>query len=256
MLITEAMIFPESINETDNAEILARMARNANPLLEQMNQIVFFKNTSFQYVDCNNRLIEFSRLNNKKMILGREDYDLPWAEDTDFYRMVDKEILNQKEKRSIMQVRVASGEKIAAIQDKKPLKNPYTGEIIGIMAMMLEVHTSKMNEFITNIKERDKRIVGDEKKLPKNYFFQQYDQYNLSPREIECLFYMIRGMTIKQIANILKKSPRTIEKFMLGIKKKMGCQHKTEIIERAYNENLISLVPETINIDSFNEYLR
>lgn len=55
------------------------------------------------------------------------------------------------------------------------------------------------------------------------------DQYFLSQREHECLKYFASGKTIKQIAQFLKLSPRTVEHYIENVKNKMGVSTKTEL---------------------------
>ncbi len=244
------------IDIADPTERLERIINNASPLLEQMNQIIFIKNTHFQYVDCNKKLVVFSRLGDKKRIIDLEDYDLPWAEDTQYYRKIDQAVLGGHEEKILMAVRVASGEKITAIQNKKAIKDPHTGKAIGIVATMTEIQDITLHDFLSNIKAADSKNLPDFGKVPVNYSIQQPNKYNLTPREFECLFYVLRGMTYKMIADMLKISPRTVEKFICGIKYKMGCTYKTELIEKSMKDGLTDLIPPSVSMNGVNMYLK
>lgn len=237
-------------------QTLIRIVDNARDLLEQMNQIIFIKDRFFRYVDCNKKLVDFSRLNHKNRIIGQEDYNLPWAEDTDFYRKIDKDVLNGHEMKVLMAVRVASGEKICALQNKKAIKDPHTGEIIGIVASMTEISDASINEFLQNIKAKDTQILSDVGRIPLNYPIKHPDKYNFTTREFECLFYILRGHTCKMIADVLNISPRTVEKFILSVKHKMGCNYKTELIEKSIKDGLIDLIPPGINVHGVNLYMK
>ena len=48
------------------------------------------------------------------------------------------------------------------------------------------------------------------------------DNIRLSKRETECIYYLIRGMTIKRIAQTLKLSPRTVESYIKNIKNRIS----------------------------------
>ena len=54
---------------------------------------------------------------------------------------------------------------------------------------------------------------------------------HLSPREAECVFFLLRGHTIKEVANILDLSPRTIEFYLKNIKTKLSCNKKREVLD-------------------------
>lgn len=57
----------------------------------------------------------------------------------------------------------------------------------------------------------------------------------LSARELECLFYISSGKTMKSIANIMSISPRTVEVHIQSIKRKTNTHYKAEL------SNLINL---------------
>lgn len=54
----------------------------------------------------------------------------------------------------------------------------------------------------------------------------------LSKREAECLYFLLRGNTAKNIANILRLSPRTVEHYLENVKMKFNVRTKTELIEK------------------------
>lgn len=57
----------------------------------------------------------------------------------------------------------------------------------------------------------------------------------LSNREIECLFYISSGKTMKNIAKVMSISPRTVEMHINAIKRKTNINYKADL------SNLISL---------------
>lgn len=65
----------------------------------------------------------------------------------------------------------------------------------------------------------------------------------LSLRELECFFHLIQGKTAKIIAEELHRSIRTIETHIRNIKSKLHLEHIRDIIEYAYELQLISLSP-------------
>jgi DNA-binding CsgD family transcriptional regulator len=65
----------------------------------------------------------------------------------------------------------------------------------------------------------------------------RFNLNKLSPRECECIRYMMRGMTTKQIAAVLCLSPRTVEGYIANVKNKLNCKNRYEIISKVLGEN-------------------
>jgi DNA-binding CsgD family transcriptional regulator len=55
-------------------------------------------------------------------------------------------------------------------------------------------------------------------------------QVILSEREKVCLHYLSEGLTMKEIAQKLMLSPRTVETYLERIKKKLNCKTKADVI--------------------------
>ena len=56
---------------------------------------------------------------------------------------------------------------------------------------------------------------------------------HLTQRQIDCLIHLVKGKTIKQIAQALYLSAKTVEHYLNAIKSKMGAQDRSEVIEKA-----------------------
>lgn len=66
--------------------------------------------------------------------------------------------------------------------------------------------------------------------------------FNLSPRQQECLFYLIRGQTAKQIAKQLGCSHRTVEAHIDHIKNKFKCTTKGDLINMAFEDGSVDVL--------------
>ncbi|MEK6731838.1 MAG: helix-turn-helix transcriptional regulator [Pseudomonadota bacterium] len=60
--------------------------------------------------------------------------------------------------------------------------------------------------------------------------FCRYQDLVFSRREVECIYYLIRGLSAKQIGRILNLSSRTIETHVYNIKKKIGGRKKSDVV--------------------------
>ena len=70
-------------------------------------------------------------------------------------------------------------------------------------------------------------VLGMSQKIHINYIS------NLSKRQKECLYYLTRGMTIKQIAKVLLLSPRTVEFYFDNLRTKLNCHSRSELVSKA-----------------------
>jgi DNA-binding CsgD family transcriptional regulator len=61
------------------------------------------------------------------------------------------------------------------------------------------------------------------------------NEVHLTKREIECLSYITKGYTAKQIAQVLGISYRTVEEYIANIKEKTGATSKAQLIEIGVN---------------------
>jgi len=68
--------------------------------------------------------------------------------------------------------------------------------------------------------------------------FELKNDAKLTKREIECACWLSSGKTINEIAEILCKSPRTIEHHITSVKEKLNCAKATEIPQKLNNTHL------------------
>ena len=73
---------------------------------------------------------------------------------------------------------------------------------------------------------------------PQNNFshaniLPQSDTNRLSKRELDCLYYFVKGMTAKKIAICMSLSNRTVEKHIETIKKKLNANSRIDLYEKA-----------------------
>lgn len=61
---------------------------------------------------------------------------------------------------------------------------------------------------------------------------RELDGVYLSKREIDCIYQLVKGRTIKMTAKILELSPRTVEYYLENIKAKLKVNSKAELIHK------------------------
>ena len=56
---------------------------------------------------------------------------------------------------------------------------------------------------------------------------------HLTDQQLECLFHLVKGKTIKKIAVAMNLSHRTVEHYLENVKAKLGCKTREDLIEYA-----------------------
>ena len=76
------------------------------------------------------------------------------------------------------------------------------------------------------------RRCPQRKVLRKVYFIgASYPGVYLTRREAQCLVFMVRGYTLKEIGSRLGLSARTIECYARGVRVKFACSSRARLIE-------------------------
>lgn len=67
-----------------------------------------------------------------------------------------------------------------------------------------------------------------------------YKAYPLTPREIECFYWLIQGKSAEEIGIIIGISRRTVEKYIKSMKIKYNCAKVTQLIYQLTKRGLIN----------------
>ncbi len=71
------------------------------------------------------------------------------------------------------------------------------------------------------------------------YVDPPYDGVYFTQREAECLFYLMRGMTIVATAAMLELSPRTVEFYVKNMRIKMNALSKSDLLDRLHEVDFL-----------------
>jgi|SRR5579862_557689 len=184
---------------------------------------VGWKDKEFRHLGCNNNLANSLNLKFPEDIIGLKDSDLPTHTEQDirFHLENDKLALAGK----TIKV-VHSYQDLFYFITKKPLKD-INERTIGVIYHCQELANP---DFFFHLNRMDKKYLLRNK--DRSYFNIQSDHnpFQLSQRQKECVFYMLRGKTTKQIAEILNLSKRTVDFYIENIKNKIACHAKSELL--------------------------
>lgn len=177
-----------------------------NILISMKDAYVFWKNNDSRFLGCNQKFLSSTGCGSSQDFIETNDYEMPWAQTcAASYIHDDQNIIktgipriNYRE----LQQQLDGTTKTVLIS-KIPLYNKYS-QIAGVLG------------FYTDISSKE--VIAD---------------MGLSFGQLECLRYLARGMTAKQIAKVLGLSNRTVEFYLENIKDKFKCESKSDLISKA-----------------------
>jgi DNA-binding CsgD family transcriptional regulator len=89
-------------------------------------------------------------------------------------------------------------------------------------------------------------------KSPRYPLGRQYPNLYLTFREAQCVIHMMRGKTMKETADALSLSPRTVEYYIKKIKEKLNCRSKQDILNKILDSNFAHQPIDQALVDSCN----
>ena len=131
------------------------------------------------------------------------------------------------------------------ITTKNPLRNEK--EIIGTFAYCIDI-TSHLGQIQNILSSIHPIPLSTNDKLTRGSYILH--QGNLDPvltnRQMDCLYYFLRGKTAKETAVILRLSKRTVEFYLENLKNQFSCQTKAELIDKAISHGFMNVLPNCL----------
>ena len=131
--------------ELERAQVALRESQTMLRLvLDAIPVRVHWKDVRSVYRGCNRRFAQDAELSSPEALVGKTDFDLPWARFADFYRGKDAEVIASGEPlMEYEQPRTDSGGQLRWLrQSKLPLRDA-AGEIIGILTAYEDITDRK-----------------------------------------------------------------------------------------------------------------
>lgn len=224
--------------------------------LEQLSQqfpgvLMWKKNHDSVYMDSNTICASLFGLKNPEQMHGLRDEHLPCklSESAEIFQQEDANVmLRQKSHRFLEIVQCVDDQWKAFIVTKNPLYNAEN-QLVGTFAFSIDA-TESLLHFCGSVltSETTQQATSRQPLKQQSYILDNdYHDLKLSPKQAECLFYLIRGKTAKEIAIMMGHiSPRTVEAHIERIKQKLDCHSKKEVIEKAIHQGFLRILPSFI----------
>lgn len=218
-------------------------------LFDQMPGLWGCKDLDLKFVYANAEYAKAIGLKDHMDAVGRSDYDMPsnTVNCADAFRSQDKMVIEQKQKMKVLDIHPFSdGSWKIFLFSKTPYLAP-NNEVSGIIFHGEEITNSSLLEIgslLSKIPYKKPVING----LGQNSYQigNSSDPINLSQRQSEVLFFLIRGKTGAQVAKILGISIRTFQEHLDIIKHKFSAQNKYELIDKAVELGYLNIIPPSL----------
>ncbi|WP_291722309.1 PAS domain S-box protein [Bernardetia sp.] len=151
-------------------------------IIANIPQAVFWKDLDFNYLGCNKLFAEGAGKDCADEIIGKSDFDMPWAKHAGLYRKDDKQIMEQNEpKLGIVEPQItADGKERWVRTNKIPLRDEK-GKVFGVLGMYEDITEQKSKEAL--IQEQNEKLLLSEMELRQNMEILQMTQEEMLEKQ-------------------------------------------------------------------------
>ena len=205
-------------------------------ILDQIMSNIGWKDTQLRHLGCNANLAHALKLNHPEDIVGLKDSDFPIHTEQDYlFHFQNDQLALLGKTIKIVHLYKES----AYLITKKPL-NDTNNSIIGVIYHCQELENPN---FFLQLHRTDKKHYSATSSISHYKIQSEHNPFHFSKREKECIFYMLRGKTTKQISELLNLSKRTVDYYIENIKNKTGCRTKSELLITAIESGYMDIIP-------------
>jgi DNA-binding CsgD family transcriptional regulator len=231
-------------------------------LLNQMPGYFLWKDINSVYLKGNEKTAKLFGFNTSHQLEGITDYQVKCAA-ADFAHLFVAQDEKLKHARQIGESLLildvhpyVNGELKTLLIEKSFLQNEFNHPL-GIACYCIELTNTQLTKISMELaKEKMNKAANIENDNAIHFYLNDYySDINLSERQSQCLFYLIRGKSAKKIAAILNLSPRTVEGYIEHIKAKLKVSSREELIEKSIHLGFLQVIPKGIVFDQLDKML-
>ncbi|WP_367605999.1 LuxR C-terminal-related transcriptional regulator [Legionella sp. W05-934-2] len=213
-------------------------------IFNKLPQSILIKDSRLNFVAANQKAAQLTGFKKSADMIGLNDSQLNCAASS-----LHEEITRQD--RSVLATDNQFFLDIGYYPSKHCLKILYTSKIkiddeqnrTFVLVSTTDIPIKSISSALFNIIQSSK----DPKWEVQSYQIQTANYpFKITHKQSECLFYILRGKTSKEIAILLNRSPRTIEDHINELKYKFNCQTKSQLIEQALQLGFSQIIPASL----------
>jgi len=215
--------------------------------VRQMPGFVAWKTPGSTYASANLLCAKLAGYNSIDQYIGTKSHD--WkCEAVNFADKIDaqdKWVLENKKTWNSLNILNFADSITCYLSQKSILTHP-NGQTLGIFFSGTIIENSNIIGALTSLLQDD--IFKDKSGAKCGIYSISnfHQQIELSLRQEECLFYLLRGKSAKEIATLLNISCRTVETYLVHIKDKFQCRTCSELIVKAMQLGYYYYLPPSL----------
>ena len=216
-------------------------------ILEQIPSLILLMDKDSNFIYANQYTVTLFGYKELSQMIGLNAYGMrcPAVESAPDFIAQDRQVLQAQTALTILDFHIYADKSNKIFLTKK---TPYyQNEILaGTICQCTEIYSQALQNLCNTLVTQDQRYKKT-KQLGGSYTpgIASLDNI-LTPREKDCLFYLLRGQTMKQVAAYLKISARTVEYYLENMKTKLACNKKSELIEYGISAGYLSYIPDEL----------
>jgi DNA-binding CsgD family transcriptional regulator len=199
------------------------------------------------YLRANSAALEFLHIDQASDLIGKTDRDFLDKDSAEAIMQNDREVFFTKTPIIICEhLKSLDGkQQFDCLSYKFPIQST-NGKVSCVFGVSLKLH--EQAKIYSEVPLAEAIMPQLSRGLQHSHFMIKGKKASL--REEQCLYYLCRGITAKQIARILNLSPRTVEFYINNSKKKFNCATTAELVAEAvrsrYTSTELAEIPEIL----------
>lgn len=227
------------------------LAEKYSYMINQFPGYFLLKTCDSRYFGFSQKFSDLLGWKEQEDCIGRTDDDLRCqaSELADIFVQEDQETLLRKQTKQLHLTRYCDDNVKIFITNKRKLISD-DGSTAGILVYDEDVtYNQSVQKFLLGQLIKLKPYAKNKKNLnfsAKMKITNGYDGLNLSVRESEVFFYLIRKESSKAIATLLNITKKTVEKHAQNIMEKLHCNSRDQLIDFAENKKIIKVLLKSL----------
>jgi len=218
-------------------------------LLGQLPGMIVVMDKQSRFLYSNKYTANMFGFDKESNMLGNDAHSMkcPAVECADEFIHQDQLVMQHDHELTILDIHEYADGKVKILLTKKsPYKNTAQ-EIIGSICQCTEVQSAGFAKICSVLAKSDKKLRSTNNDKERSYLVGIFPQEKcLSSRELDCMFYILRGKSAKEIGKILEISHRTVDSYIENIKNKLGQYNRSALVDYGLSEGYLNYIPTTI----------